>query len=102
MGDTICSIDFRTRCWKIRKFCTPLHRIRQKRAFLFECNADRRSMNDFLSGGYQSGQMGQTVNLLSSTSVVRIHLRPQRFSMRAVGFSDFWRSAQIYLQAGTA
>ena len=29
------------------------------------------------SGVFQSGQMGQTVNLLSTTSVVRIHLRPQ-------------------------
>ena len=27
-------------------------------------------------GVFQSGQMGQTVNLLSTTSVVRIHLRP--------------------------
>ena len=27
-------------------------------------------------GGFQSGQMGQTVNLLSLTSVVRIHLPP--------------------------
>ena len=29
-------------------------------------------------GVFQSGQMGQTVNLLSSTSVVRIHPHPQR------------------------
>ena len=28
-------------------------------------------------GVFQSGQMGQTVNLLSTTSVVRIHLRPR-------------------------
>jgi len=27
-------------------------------------------------GQYQSGQMGQTVNLLTSSSVVRIHLAP--------------------------
>gem|GEM_PF-3650234 len=27
-------------------------------------------------GVFQSGQMGQTVNLLSSTSVVRIHPHP--------------------------
>ena len=28
-------------------------------------------------GGYQSGQMGQTVNLLAMPSVVRIHHHPQ-------------------------
>ena len=30
-------------------------------------------------GVFQSGQMGQTVNLLAQPSVVRIHLRPQSF-----------------------
>ena len=34
-------------------------------------------------GVFQSGQMGQTVNLLSTTSVVRIHLRPQPQSQYA-------------------
>ena len=28
------------------------------------------------TGGYQSGQMGQTVNLLAMPSVVRIHHHP--------------------------
>ena len=32
-----------------------------------------------LSGGYQSGQMGQTVNLLAMPSVVRIHHHPPPF-----------------------
>ena len=36
-----------------------------------------------LKGVFQSGQMGQTVNLLSTTSVVRIHLRPQPQSQYA-------------------
>ena len=30
-------------------------------------------------GGYQSGQMGQTVNLLAMPSVVRIHHHPPTF-----------------------
>ncbi len=30
----------------------------------------------YLMGDFQSGQMGQTVNLLSTTSVVRIHHLP--------------------------
>ena len=33
-------------------------------------------------GEFQSGQMGQTVNLLSLTSVVRIHLPPPKTRMR--------------------
>ena len=33
-----------------------------------------------LSGGYQSGQMGQTVNLLAMPSVVRIHHHPLSFN----------------------
>ena len=32
--------------------------------------------SSFYLGEFQSGQMGQTVNLLSTTSVVRIHLPP--------------------------
>ena len=38
-------------------------------------------------GEFQSGQMGQTVNLLSLTSVVRIHLPPpieRRQSLRSI------------------
>ena len=31
-------------------------------------------------GGYQSGQMGQTVNLLAMPSVVRIHHHPHSFA----------------------
>ena len=34
----------------------------------------------YRTGGYQSGQMGQTVNLLAMPSVVRIHHHP-RFSI---------------------
>ena len=35
----------------------------------------RNFVRDYL-GSFQSGQMGQTVNLLSTTSVVRIHHFP--------------------------
>ena len=35
-----------------------------------------RNAVQFHTGEFQSGQMGQTVNLLSTTSVVRIHLPP--------------------------
>ena len=33
-------------------------------------------------GGYQSGQMGQTVNLLAMPSVVRIHHHPQYLQLQ--------------------
>jgi hypothetical protein len=43
--------------------------------------------SSFYMGEFQSGQMGQTVNLLSTTSVVRIHLPPPvRFSESWAGF----------------
>ena len=35
-----------------------------------------------IKGGYQSGQMGQTVNLLAMPSVVRIHHHPLHFIFR--------------------
>ena len=34
--------------------------------------------------GFPSGQRGQTVNLLATLSVVRIHLHPFRFSTKSV------------------
>ena len=42
-------------------------------------------------GEFQSGQMGQTVNLLSLTSVVRIHLPPPKYRLpvRVVGIFLF-------------
>ena len=44
--------------------------------------------------GFPSGQRGQTVNLLSSTSMVRIHLPPP-FSLR--GAKPFWRAFCFYI-----
>ena len=41
-------------------------------------NPTRGSKGKFM-GSYQSGQMGQTVNLLAMPSVVRIHHHPQKF-----------------------
>ena len=38
---------------------------------------------DKSKGGYQSGQMGQTVNLLAMPSVVRIHHHPLSKSRQA-------------------
>ena len=35
-----------------------------------------RPVNNSIMGGFPSGQRGQTVNLLATPSVVRIHLRP--------------------------
>ena len=52
-------------------------------------------------GEFPSGQRGQTVNLLSMTSVVRIHLPPPKQSqtnqMRSPGFSA---SPAIYMVGG--
>ena len=47
-----------------RRKVLPLHS-------LFRTYADKQ-----VKGGYQSGQMGQTVNLLALPSVVRIHHHP--------------------------
>ena len=52
-------------------------------------------------GEFQSGQMGQTVNLLSLTSVVRIHLPPpieRRQSLRSIFF--YVRSIRRTVSAG--
>jgi hypothetical protein len=38
------------------------------------------------SGSYQSGQMGQTVNLLATPTVVRIHHSPQKKRTKLVRF----------------
>ena len=45
-------------CFVIQKLLLPLHSLKKSK------------------GGYQSGQMGQTVNLLAMPSVVRIHHHP--------------------------
>ena len=49
-------------------------------------------------GVFQSGQMGQTVNLLSSTSVVRIHPHPLRVTARTCESSSVDRA--LAFQAG--
>ena len=55
--------------------------------------------DEYDKGGYQSGQMGQTVNLLATPSVVRIHHHP--LSSRRSGVlarfskeSFYWKRAE--------
>ena len=51
-------------------------------------------------GEFPSGQRGQTVNLLSLTSVVRIHLPPPRRSKLYIACSDlFYKSERAHAAA---
>ena len=48
-------------------------------------------------GEFPSGQRGQTVNLLSVTSVVRIHLPPPKSALKSADFCfirTFWRRTE--------
>ena len=48
-------------------------------------------------GEFPSGQRGQTVNLLSMTSVVRIHLPPPKSALKSADFCfirTFWRKIE--------
>ena len=51
-------------------------------------------------GAFPSGQRGQTVNLLSTTSVVRIHPLPPRRSKLCIACSDlFYKSERAHAAA---
>ena len=45
--------------------------------------------SSFNMGEFQSGQMGQTVNLLPSASVVRIHLPPPKRCLQSRALFSF-------------
>jgi hypothetical protein len=56
----------------------------------------------FFLGGYQSGQMGQTVNLLAQPSEVRILLPPQSGDEQVIfcGSSSFGRAEAFQASGG--
>ena len=58
--------------WWYQKKAVPLQPLLRTKLFTIkDCSESKK-----LSGSYQSGQMGQTVNLLAMPSVVRIHHYP--------------------------